>query len=101
MVAAVCLGNVPVRVVQLPLAPAWAGIIAGSRLRVHAELGHQAALNVVVVKVAADTELRHLKLSRAEDLARSRNGIVLWFVETVGKVPVDPKFSCKCLGFER
>src|SRR5439155_9394719 len=94
-------GDVPVRRVELPLATCRAGVVARRRLRVHAELRHQAALDVVVVKVAADAELRHLKLTRSKDLARSADGVVGRLVEAVGEVRVGAELSGEDLGVER
>src|SRR2546422_7400325 len=41
-----------------PLATRGAGVIARRGLRVHANLSHQPGANIVIVKVAADAELR-------------------------------------------
>ena len=76
VVAAVRLGDVAVRVVELPLTARRARVVARRRLRVHAELRHQAAVDVLVVEVAADAELGHLELAVSEHLARAGDGVV-------------------------
>jgi hypothetical protein len=53
------------------------------------------------VEVATETELRQLKFTRAEDLARTANRVVGRLVEAVGEVGVDAKLSGEGLRLER
>src|SRR6266436_1942787 len=90
VVAAVGLRNIAVRIVQLPLTARWAGVITRRRLRIHTKLRHQPGAHVVVVKIAAYTELRHLHFVVPEDLARSTNRVVFRMIETVVVIHVGP-----------
>jgi len=77
VVPAVRLGDVAVRVVEVPLPSRGARVVARRRLRVHAELGHQPGLNVLVEKVSSKSDLRQLDFVRPEHLARPGDGVVL------------------------
>ena len=101
VIAAVRLGDVAVRVVEVPLAARRAGVVARRRRRVHAELGHQPAAHVVVVEVAADAELGDLDLAGA---AASVDPSIVWslrMVEIADVVDVDPEFAGEILRVER
>src|SRR5437899_6807008 len=80
VIAAVGLGEIAVGVVEIPLTSRRAGIVARCRLRVHSELRHQPATDVLVVEVASDAKLRQLNLAGSKDLSRSRDRVVLWAV---------------------
>src|SRR5437016_12918656 len=92
VIAAVGFGKVAIGIVQIPLAACGTGIIARRRLRVHPELSHDARLDIVVMEVAADAELRYLELVRAEDLARTADRVVLRMVEVLNVIDVNPDF---------
>jgi hypothetical protein len=53
------------------------------------------------VEVPADTELRDLDFSVAEDLAGSTDGVVLGVMEAVGVIDVGAELSGECRGRER
>ena len=53
------------------------------------------------MKVAADAELRELKLAGSEDLARADDRVVLRLVEAVGEVRVDAELAGEHLRVER
>src|SRR6185295_11141067 len=105
MVTAIRFADVPVSVVQLPLAASGTGIIPRSRLRIHAKLRHQPSANVVVVKIAADSDLRELDFVRSEDFARTADRMIARMIERVmisriesdlsgEDLAVDPRFFC-------
>ena len=101
VVAAVCLGDVPIRGIEVPLAACDARVVSRRRLRVHAELRHDASKYVVVMQVSAEPELRQLELAGSKDLARSDDRVVLRFVEAVCEIRVDAKFAGKYLAVDR
>src|SRR5208282_4155935 len=57
VVAAIGLCDIAIGSVEVPLALRRAGIVAWRRCGIHAKLGHEASSNLVVVEVAAETEL--------------------------------------------
>ncbi len=69
MVATVRFRDIPISVIQIPLAARRAGIIAWCRLRVQAKLRHQPGADVIVMKVAADAELGYLDFIGPENFA--------------------------------
>ncbi len=57
MIAAVGLVQVAIGIVQLPLPAGKAGIVARSRGGIQTQLAEHACTNMVVVKVAADSQV--------------------------------------------
>src|ERR1700682_4646746 len=82
VVAAVCLRNIPVRIVEVPLTTRRTSVVARRRLRIETKLCHQSRAYVVIVEVTAHTELRYLDFAVPEDLARSANRVILGMVAT-------------------
>src|ERR1700681_2792786 len=60
-----------------------AGVISGCRLGVHAKLRHQPGTNIVIVKIASHTQLRHLYFARPKYFTRPADRVVFWIVEIV------------------
>jgi hypothetical protein len=77
VVAALCLGDVPIRGVEVPLAAQRTGVVSRRGEGVHTELRHQPAADIGVVEIAADAELRHLYFIGTENLARSADRMIV------------------------
>src|SRR3984893_13818926 len=78
-----------------------AGVISGCRLGVHAKLRHQPGTNIVIVKIASHTQLRHLYFARPEYFARPTDRVVSWIIEIVDVRDIGSDFRCEELAVKR
>ena len=97
VVAAIGLGNVAIGVARSHWPRAGLASLRGVIVRVHAELGHEPAADVVVVEVAADAQLLDLHLVGAAGLAGAVESVVLGMVEVVDVVRVDTELAGEVL----
>src|SRR5207244_3466594 len=81
VVATVRFGQIPVSVVQPPLAASGTGVVARCHRRIHAELSHESAARVTVVEVTTNAELLDLDLAGATAFGRPDQCVVLRMVE--------------------
>ena len=95
VVSTVGFRNVAISIGKVPLSTRGAGVIARRGRGIHAKLRHQPAANVVVMKIAAHAELRHLDFIRPEYFARSADGVIFGMVEIVNVIDVCPEFRRK------
>src|SRR5579862_1471489 len=98
VVSAVGFRNVAISADDIPLPVAWAGVIPRGGCRIHAELRHQPRANVVVMKVAAHSELFELHFTRAKKFARSPDRMVGRMIEIHHVVHIGPDLGSKELG---
>src|ERR1700686_74985 len=92
VISTVSFRDVTVSIVEVPLASRHADVIAWLSLRIHPDLRHHPAPNVVVMKVAAQAQLCELNLAGAKNLARTTDRVVLWMVEAAGVIHIEPDF---------
>ena len=78
-----------------------AGVVARRHRRVHAELRHQAAADVLAMEVAADAELLHLQLARSSGLRRADERVVRRIVEVPDEARVGAELAREVLGIDR
>src|ERR1700730_14146608 len=95
VVSTVSFRDVTVSIIEAPLAACDADVIARLGLRIHPELRHHPATNVVVMKVPAQAQLCELDFTRAKDLTGAADRVVLRMVETAGVVHVESDFRSK------
>src|ERR1700682_6326000 len=60
-----------------------AGVVSVGRLGVHAKLRHQPGTNIVIVKIASHSQLRHLYFARPKYFTRPADRVVSWVIEIV------------------
>ncbi len=101
VIATIGLRDIAICIRQVPLPSCGACIVARRGLRVEAKLRHQASAHVVVVEVAAYAKLGYLNLTRAKDLARSADRVVLRMAEIVRVVNVRAYLGCEEFGCVR
>ena len=92
VVPAIRFRQIAIRVVEIPLSPRSARVIARRRLRIQSKLRHHARAHVVVVKISADAKLRHLHFVRSKHFARPADRVVLRMIEVVHVVDVRANF---------
>ena len=89
VIAGIGFREVFVGALQVPLAHCLAAVVAGRGGREHAEHGQQARPDIVIVKVAAETDLLDLEFARAELLGRAVDGVILRMIRVVQVVRIE------------
>src|SRR5580692_12767778 len=88
VVAAVGFRKILVGATQVPLASAWAGVVARGRDTKHSTHGQDSAADILPVEVAAEADLIKLDFVGAEDFSRSADSVVLRMVEAAYKIRI-------------
>jgi hypothetical protein len=88
VIATIGLRDVAECIREIPLSARRACVVARRGLGVKAELCHKASPYIVVVEVAADSELGQLHFTRAKDFSRSADCVALRVAEIIGIVSV-------------
>src|ERR1700751_3998667 len=92
VVSTVGFGKISIGIGQVPLAAGGTRVVARRSLRIQTKLGHQPRSDIVVMKVAADTQLSDLHFTGSENLARTADRIVLGMGKVIDVVDVSSDF---------
>ena len=93
--------EVAVGVARRPRPARHAGVIPRRHRRIHSELGHHPAADVLVIEVAADPQLLHLELVRAARIGRADQRVILWLRDVVDVIAVEDELTREVLGRQR
>ena len=100
VISGIRLGEIPIGILQIPLAHRRTRVIARGGGREHAEHRQKARSHIVPVKVPAEAHLFDLKFSGAKLLGGTHDGVIVRMIETLHVVHVEANFGREELGVE-